>query len=215
MDSETTRSVRCVAAFLVAACTGGFCSGGEATAVVCLDPGASILWKTVTSSSMPVGLDWPAGADKAVVSVGGAVRQTVTDTSALSADVSFDLPTVAADERVVELTLRFLGPGGAEVASHTARIGLVAGTHNAESVVLRGWQSSAWSRLKADHGVLPIPEGTSSFMIDGTEATGYDSPGWFFWTGVGPMSHALALLSGGEEYGATVFGVGGLIFVLQ
>ena len=110
MDSETTRSVRCAAAFLVASCIGGFCSGGEATAVVCLDPGASILWKTVTSSSMPVGLDWPAGADKAVVSVDGAVRQTVTDTSALSVDVSFDLPTAAAAERVVELTLRFLGP---------------------------------------------------------------------------------------------------------
>ena len=183
--------------------------------MICIDSDASLMWKTVTASTMPVALDWPEGAAKAVVTVDGVTKATVTDTSVPSVDVAFDLPTDARAEKVVTLAVSYLDGSDAELSSQAVNLGLVAGTAPGAVIPMRDVGTTAWNKLKAGAGVLPIPEKATELTIDQAVATGWTSPGWFYWTGVTPVLHELRLTADGVDYENDVRGSGGMFLLVR
>jgi len=179
------------------------------TAIVCLAPEESLLWKTVTAPAMSVSLDWPGGAAKAAVRVDGVVMATVTDTNVKSADIEFEPPLDAKGEKVVTIAVAYSDSTENTLAESSVKLGLVLGANNAGAIPFRNPSESVWHKLKSDAGVLPIPADTTAFTIDSIAATGYAAPGWYYWTGAGG-EHALALTAGGVEYANTVIGTMGL-----
>lgn len=136
----------------------------------CLDTVSSLHWKTVTSSSMPVALDWPAGAVKAVVTGGAAAVQT-EDVSARTVDVAFAIPSAADEEKIVELAVVYYGENDTVLGTSSAKLALVTGTVPGEAVVVKDPSAAVWGRSPSSKTVLPVPAGTVSLSVDGVAVT--------------------------------------------
>ena len=114
-----------LAAASVAAYAGSAEGGNSASAIVRQDPSSSLLWKTITSSPADVMLDWPKGAVKAVISVDGVVRATVTDPLAASAAVPFVFPASEAEERMVTVSAAYFDGEGTVLKESEVELALV------------------------------------------------------------------------------------------
>jgi len=180
----------------------------------CLDVDASLHWKTVTSATMPVALDWPANAVKAVVT-GGSTPVTVTDTALRTANVPFALPTAESGEKIVTVAVTYYGAGNVELGTASAKLALVVGIRADEAVSVRNEaEPTAWNRTKLDKPVLPIPAGTTALTINGAAVTPDIPPrGWHAQMLSGQA--ALALTVGETTYAVTVVGPSGLCTIFR
>ncbi len=216
---RTTRNaaLNLLAATCCAAVFGASGTEVSATALIRQDPGASLLWKTVTAPEVEVMLDWPAGATHAVLSVDGAVRATVNDATVASTNISFALPTTPADERTVTLSVAYLDGTDGVVGSDEAKLGLVCGTGGASAVAIRAADSKDWHRAGASSAVLPVMEGATSLSIGGaTVLASPTAPDWYWWRPIGGSATALALaLEGGTVCENTVRGIAGTAFIFR
>lgn len=118
-------ALQALAVTVFAAVSAVFGSEMTVSALIRQDPGPSLLWKTVMTPEVEVMLDWPAGATHAVLSVDGVARATVSDASVTSTNLSFALPSVPADEKVVTLSVSYLDAEETVVGSDEAQLGLV------------------------------------------------------------------------------------------
>ena len=216
---RTTRNaaLNLLAATCCAAVFGASGTEVSATALIRQDPGASLLWTTVTAPEVEVMLDWPAGATHAVLSVDGAVRATVNDATVASTNISFALPTTPADERTVTLSVAYLDGTDGVVGSDEAKLGLVCGTGGASAVAIRAVDSKDWHRAGASSAVLPVMEGATSLSIGGaTVLASPTAPDWYWWRPIGGSATALALaLEGGTVCENTVRGIAGTAFIFR
>ena len=204
-----------VTAFAVV--SAAFGSEMTASALIRQNPGASLLWKTVTTPEVEVMLDWPTGATHAVLSVDGAVRATVNDASVASTNISFALPSAPADEKVVTLSVSYLDGMEAVVGSDEAKLGLVCGTDGVSAIPIRAADSGAWRKAGATSAVLPVLEGTASLSIGGaTVLTSPTAPDWYWWHPIGGAATALTLtLEDSTAYANMVRGIVGTSFVIR
>lgn len=188
-------------------------SATSATSVVWTKPDESLQWKTVMSTSTPVALCWPDGADSAQLTIeadGVVVVQTnITDTTAR--EVLVIPPTFPAEysaERVLVFSIEYRD-GDSELLAppSVVRLGWVTGVNGNGTRLIPTASGNAWKRVEK-YAVLPIPEDTTALTVD-SAAQEYDAPGWWEWRRIASGDHALALIAGGEEFLATLTGHGG------
>lgn len=210
------KAVMCVV--LCAAATGlsAAAGGNSASALVRQHPSSSLLWKTVTSPRMDVMLDWPEGAVKAVVTVDGAVRATVTDPLVASAEISFDLPASEAEERMITLAAAYLDGEETVLDESEVMLALVRGV-GSRAFRCRAEDGREWGKANAKSAVLPIPENAATLTVGGeTVLDSPSAPGWYWWKRVPSVSTALALaLDDGSVYENSVCGLTGFTIILK
>ena len=217
----TTRKTLCkrlfAGALAAALATAANAQSVTVNAVTYLDENASIIWRTIASSTPKIALDWPAGAASAVLTtkIGSNAAQSavIDDTSATSTNVVFTMPTQHADREVVTLSISYRDSSDAELKSKTVRLGLVEGVGNGASIAttLDG-STSQWRRYET-HEVVQIPPDATGVELDGV-AVDCDIPGWYdLVTTAG--AHTLACQTAGGTSSATVVRVGGgfVIFI--
>ena len=193
-------------------------SATSATSVVWTKPDESLQWKTVMSTSTPVALCWPDGADSAQLTIeadGVVVVQTnITDTTAR--EVLVIPPTLPAEysaERVLVFSIEYRD-GDSELLAppSVVRLGWVTGVGGNGTRVITATTGKEWREVDK-YAVLPIPEETSALTVD-SEAQDYDAPGWWEWRRIRSGEHALALTAGGEDYLASLLGKGGGLIII-
>ena len=190
-------------------------AGVSVSAVTYLREDASILWRTIASSTPKIALDWPAGAASAVLTtkIGSNAAQSavIDDTSATSINVVFTMPTQHADREVVTLSISYRDSSDAELKSKTVRLGLVEGVGNGASIAttLDG-STSQWRRYET-HEVVQIPPDATSVTLDGAPVD-CDIPGWFDLAASG--EHVLAVETAGGTESATVRKMGKGLFII-
>lgn len=191
--------------------------GVDTSAIIRQDPGASLLWKTVTAPDAEVMLDWPSGATHAVLSVDGIARVTVNDATLASTNISFTLPSTPAEEKTVTLSVSYLDGSDAVVGSDEAKLGLVCGVDGASTIQIRDAAGRAWHKAGASSAVLPVPEETASLSIDGaTVLSSPVCPDWYWWHPIPGRTVALSLsLECGSSYENTVSGTTGMVIIYR
>ena len=193
----------------------GAASGASGSGVICVNPAASLLWKTVTASSLPVSLNWPEDATRAQALVNDAVVAETEAPTDRTLVVPFDLPETEKEERIVTLTVRYLD-GEVECGRQSVRLGLVDGTQDGEAVAMRDPANPRrWSRSGANAPVVPIPRETSALLVRSV-ATELDlgAPGWQALRLVG-ADNALVLTAGDTMYEANLMTPPGLAVIVR
>lgn len=189
---------------------------GAATSVpqtVWTRPAESLHWKTLTSASPEVALDWPEGAVRARLTIANGAHivrtETIADTSLRACALPLDMPTKLADERVYALTLDYLNGSDAVLETQTAEIGSVVGVNGAAARCVPIQEAAKpWTRYESSHPVLPIPEDATALAVDGGGAVPVVGPGWKQLDLSG--NHALALTVGDDAWNALAeFGLSG------
>jgi hypothetical protein len=191
------------------------CHGAEASSTpsaVWVKPEESLQWKTVMSAGKPVALDWPTGAVSAqlTIAVDGelVVETNITDTAAREVlIVPSTIPAAYAEERVLSLSVEYRDGGDAEISSNTARLGWVTGVAGNGTRVIPAASGKEWTNVDK-YAVLPIPGDTTALAVDSAAQT-FDAPGWWEWRHVSAGEHGLVLTAGGENFAATLRGLGG------
>lgn len=184
-------------AVVLCAVTGAF--GSTSTnALICVNPAASLQWKTVTAALSNVALDWPTGAVSAVVSVDGEAVATSSDVTSDSVSVTFSLPNDATGERIITITVSYQDAEGIEVSAASASLGLVAGTKSGDAVCVKDEaRRGHWSRASVRRPVVLLPESVSNVTFGGEALYPVmNAPGW----------QTLALSGGGDLLTAIVDG---------
>ena len=160
---------------------------------VFLQPEKTALWSTGTGESFSIAIPYPPGVEKkATLSVSG---YRYSETYSVNDDSSFVLTLPSPEENrpdkenVYTLTLTF-----DDGSVQTAKLGGIAGFDGSSEGTTRCLLSQddpRWRTVKRS-AVLPIPYGTETISVNGTETdTGLDgAAGWFL----------LAPLSGGTSY---------------
>ena len=160
---------------------------------VFLQPEKTALWSTGTGESFSIAIPYPPGVEKtATLSVSG---YRYSETYSVKDDSSFVLTLPKPEENrpdkenVYTLTLTF-----DDGSVQTAKLGGIAGFDGSSEGTTRCLLSQddpRWRTVKRS-AVLPIPYGTETISVNGTETdTGLDgAAGWFL----------LAPLSGGTSY---------------
>ena len=199
-----------VAAFgFVAECNGAAAS--STPSAVWVKTEESLQWKTVMSAGKPIALDWPTGAASAqlTIAVDGklALQTNITDTAAREVLViPPTLPAEYAEERVLSLSIAYRDSSDAEISSATARLGWVTGVAGSGTRVVPTASGKEWREVNK-YAVLPIPEGTTALSVDSAGQT-FDAPGWWEWSHVRAGEHELVLTAGGDDFAATLRGLG-------
>lgn len=187
------------ASVAVALCAVAGASGSASTnALICVNPAASLSWKTVTAASSNVALDWPTGAVTAVVSVDGTEVATSSDVTSDSVAVQFSLQGEATGERVIVLSVSYRDADGQELSSASASLGLVAGTKSGDAVCVKDEaRRGHWARASVRRPVVLFPESVSDVTLGGKSISpSMGAPGW----------QTLALSGGGDMLTAVVDG---------
>ena len=193
---------------------------------VFLRPETSSFWNTATNNTMTVPLDFPSGATKATLTIGGLgyLREHVDITRMVDdverKDYTFDLPepTSPETENVYDLTLTF---DDAARTTRTAKLGLIQGlSPDAEGTTrcLAPAGSKVWNKVKGQ-AVLPIPYGMKTIKINGVDTdTGLEgAQGWYALGKIEPNETVtLSGVAGGVEYAASLLGAGaGLMMIFR
>lgn len=167
-------------------------------ALICVDPSASLSWKTVTSPSPQIALDWVDGAVCAVVSVDGREVAKTSDVASRSVTIPLALPDTVQDERVVNLMVSYMDANGAVVSTESVMLGLVVGTKDGDAVCVKdAARRGHWSRASVTHPVVLLPENVSDATLGGESLPlTMDAPGW----------QSLSLTGGGVPLSAVVDG---------
>ena len=183
--TKATRLALCAAVIGVAACASAAISP---PARLVSDPANSLQWRTYCAGGDGIRWSWPDGALSAKLTVAGK-SGAAEHVFAPGVDKFVPvLPAVEGDEDVVDLTLEFYvseNASGEPMDGKTLNaegIGIVRGV-NASEGVLRTSEAGGrqWCRIKDSSAVLPVPEGTTSLTIDGTERAPAELPGWCLW----------------------------------
>ena len=173
-------------------------------AFVFLQPEKTALWRTGTGNSFSITIPYPPGVEKtATLSVSG---YRYSATYSITGDSSFVLTLPKPEENrpdkenVYSLTLTF-----SDGSVKTASLGGIAGFDGSSEGTTRCFLSKSdprWGTVKRS-AVLPIPYGTETISVNGTETdTGLDgAAGWFL----------LAPLSGGTSYNLAVDGASAVL----
>jgi hypothetical protein len=183
---------------------------------VFLRPETSSFWHTATNCTMSLPVDFPRGATRATLSVVGVEYSAVYENVPDGAFMLTLPPAVSPEtENVYDLTLSF-----DDGTVRRAKLGLVQGrladAQGATRCVAPA-EGRLWRRVKR-RAVLPIPYGTTSFTVNGVDVdTGLGAEqGWY---ALGPLagceSADVAVEVGGDAWGASLFGAGGLLFWVQ
>ena len=206
-----------VAAFgLVAECHGAAAS--STPSAVWVKPEESLQWKTVMSAGKPIALDWPKGAASAQLTIavdGAVVAQTnITDTAAREVMViPPTLPAEYAAERVLVVSVEYWDSGSTTLDTASVRLGWVTGVAGNGTRVIPAASGKEWREVNK-YAVLPIPEGTTALSVDSAGQT-FDAPGWWEWSHVRAGEHELVLTAGGDDFAATLRGLGaGFSFIV-
>ena len=168
-------------------------------AFVFLQPEKMALWRTGTGNSFSIAIPYPPGVEKsATLSVSG---YRYSASYQIEGESSFVLTLPKPDENrpdrenVYSLTLTF-----ADGSVKTASLGGIAGFDGSSEGTTRCFLSKSdprWGTVKRS-AVLPIPYGTETITVNGTETdTGLaGAAGWFL----------LAPLTGGTSYNLAIDG---------
>ena len=185
-----------------------------------LRPDESSFWRTTPGKTVTVPVEFPEGATKATLTVAApGYSRTYTDITTDS--YAFDLPeaTDPASENVYDLTLTF--DDAAQTTCTAKGIGLIAGLEpdaagKTRCILPQG--SRKWIKAKGSRAVLPIPYGTTSFTVNGVERVSElgGAQGWYALDGLVPgQATELTLSTDGDDYSASLFGVGGVLLFLR
>lgn len=149
-------------------------------ALICVDPAASLTWKTINSASADVALDWPDGAISATILIDGKESASTSDTTVDTIAVPFSLPMNAASERIVTVQVSYRDGADNEMVAATAMLGLVAGTQSGDAVSVKDRSSrGTWSRSPVRRPVVPVPANVADAMLGGEAVSmPMDAPGW-------------------------------------
>lgn len=190
---------------------------------VFLRPETSSFWNTATNNTMTVPIDYPAGATKATLQVGG-LGYSCFYSNITGPEYTFDLPAATSPEteNVYDLTLSFYNESGDPVAEpRTAKLGLVQGlSPDAEGTTrcLAPAGSKVWNKVKGQ-AVLPIPYGMTSFRVNGEDVDPElkGAQGWYALGKIDPNeSISLSMTADGKDYTASLLGGGaGLMMILK
>ena len=190
---------------------------------VFLRPETSSFWNTATNNTMTVPIDYPAGATKATLQVGG-LGYSCFYSNITGPEYTFDLPAATSPEteNVYDLTLSFYNESGDPVAEpRTAKLGLVQGlSPDAEGTTrcLAPSGSRVWNKVKGQ-AVLPIPYGMTSFRVNGEDVDPElkGAQGWYALGKIDPNeSISLSMTADGKDYTASLLGGGaGLMMILK
>ena len=185
------------AAFGVNAVFAASVAESASPAFVFLQPETTALWRTGTGESFSIAIPYPPGVEKtATLSVSGyrySATYPVKDDSSFVLTLPKPEENRPDKENVYTLTLTF-----ADGSVQTAKLGGIAGFDGSSEGTTRCLLSQddpRWRTVKRS-AVLPIPCGTETITVNGTETdTGLDgAAGWFL----------LAPLSGGTSYSLAI-----------
>ena len=204
----TAVAVFCIAMMRVGATT--------TSAMVCMNPSATVFWSTVSSPNPLVQLDWPAGATKAVLFVDGVEAMSVEDSSVTSCNVPVSMPPDRYSERFVDLSVEYLDSSDSVVGTASASLACVLGANGSTIPFVADSTSRRWSRYRGPSAMLPVPSETVSLAIDDVPVEGLCSPGWHWWRDASYGSHSLLFTLLGDEVPAEVFmGVSGMQIIFR
>lgn len=220
-QGENTMIVRKMATIVGAAMVSVAVPAEELTSeptFVFLRPETSSFWNTATNSTMTVPIDYPNGATRATLEVSGIDYRRVYAGIA-DDEFTFEVPAPVSPEteNVYDLVLTF---DDVARTTRTAKLGLVQGlSPDAEGTTrcLAPSVAKVWKKVRG-RTVLPIPYGTTSFMVNGVETdTGLGgAQGWYALRRVGSdESVTLSLVADGVEYMASLLGSTGLMVVFR
>ena len=176
----------------------------EASAMICLNPSASLLWKTIPGANPSVQLDWPLGAVRATVFVDSTVAAELTDTTKKSCTIPLSLPASRAEEKVLRFEIAYFDEAGAELSRQEAKLGYVLGCAGDDITFIASSESRRWQTLKSDSAVFMLPKGSDLLTVDGEEAETMASPGWHELDGITATGNALALTTGETAFNAWI-----------
>ena len=154
---------------------------------VFLNPDASSFWRTAESSRINLPIEFPKGATSATLQVTG-INYSQVYSNITASEFVLDLPAATAmeTENVYDLTLTF----DTEVV-RKAKIGFIHGLETSDTAGTRCLTPQVghnyWNKIKDGRAVLPIPQGTTSFTLNGeTVDTGLNgAQGWY---ALGPVA---------------------------
>lgn len=186
----------------------------SASTVVFLKPETTSLWTTARDTSVTVPVEFPSGATKATLRVEGlGYEREYTgiakgETGLGNISYTFELPAATSPETENVYCLTLVFDNG---VTRTAKLGLIDGLLAGAEGATRcriPYASRTWEKVRG-RAVLPIPYGTETFSVDGTEYdTGLDgSQGWFAIGGFsGGTAASIVLSAGGNVYAPTLVG---------
>lgn len=151
----------------------------SAPARVLLHPETSYLWSVAPAEAFMLRWEAPADATASLRVVGRGVDRTYSDLAGGALELSFPAAGKATDENVYDLTLT-LSDGTVRTARLATVCGLGAGDAAVSASLRDAANVTAWPKF-VNKAVLPIPQGTESFTINGVAAeTGLNgAAGWY------------------------------------
>jgi hypothetical protein len=185
------------------AITGG-ASAAQQSAMVCLNPKAALLWKTVSSANPSVELDWPEGAASVAILVDGKEAACSENAAQTSITVPLAIPVAREAERVIVLEAVYSDASGGEIRRDAAELALVLGVDGGEFTFIASEENARWGVFPGKIAVVPVPEETVSLSVDGTLVDGLSAPGWYEWNGITSAGHSLELVQGANLFTAWV-----------
>ncbi len=183
-------------------------SATSVTSVVWTKPEESLQWKTIMSTSAPIALNWPDGAASARLTVSwhGTTlgTSTVSDTSAKTATLPLGaFPAVLEDERIVDVSIEYLGGSENVLDSASVRLGYVTGIGSSPTRLVTDANGKPWDCVDKS-AVLQIPEDATALTVDGVTQNIGTPPGWWEWSGIASGSHDLELDTASGDYMASL-----------
>lgn len=146
---------------------------------VLLHPETSYLWSVAPTEAFTLRWTAPADATASLRVVGKGYDQTYSGLTGGAQELSFPAAGKATDENSYDLTLT-LSDGTVRTARLATVCGLGAGDAAVSAPLRDASNVTEWSKF-VNQAVLPIPQGTASFTIDGVATeTGLDgAAGWY------------------------------------
>ena len=168
-------------------------------------------WRTATNSTFEVSWLFPAGAQKAKLSVVGMGAEYVYDNLTENRKTLVLPPPVTAED-VYKLTLLF-----DDDSEQSCLLGVVCGAHDGGAAVVDYASDSnlTWRRAKPK-SVFPIPFGTKKITVDDREYPLDGAAGWFGYVyPAGAEVSEVALDAGTDEYENSLIPVCGFILTVR
>jgi hypothetical protein len=186
-------------------------AGESTTCAVIVKPDETAFWRTATNSTFEVSWLFPAGAQKAKLSVVGMGAEYVYDNLTESRKTLVLPPPVTAED-VYKLTLLF-----DDDSEQSCLLGVVRGAQEGDAAVVDYASDSnlTWRRTKTK-AVFPIPFGAEKITVNGREYPLDGAAGWFGYVyPAGAEVSEVALDVGTDEYENSLIPVCGFILTIR
>lgn len=186
-------------------------AGESAACSVIVKPDETAFWRTVTNSTFEVSWLFPAGTQKAKLSVAGMGAEYVYDNLTENSK-KLVLPSPVTAEDVYKLTLLF-----DDDSEQNCLLGVVRGAQEGGTALVDYASDSniAWRRTKTK-AVFPIPFGAETIMVDGQGYSLDGAAGWFGYVyPAGAEVSEVALDAGAVEYENSLIPFRGFILTIR